>query len=305
MKILLTGSTGFIGNTFLRKAIAKGYKVGALILPELDVPKDLVKNENIVWLRGTLNEPPWDLIKEFEPEVCVHTAWITTPGIYLESPINYQLLEDSVKFITKAALISVKYAIVTGTCVEYAPSSLPLKEDESPINPVSTYAKCKHELHLRLLEDSKKLGFDMCWARIFYPYGIGEPPDKLCSYLIRKFMNNERVYLKSPNNVRDYIHVEDIAETLLLILEKHFSGTVNIGTGIGISVREIADLIAEYLRKPDLIDQPDKSEHDYIVADVTRLKSLGWKQKVSFKEGIQQLVEYYRNVINSQSVKNE
>jgi dTDP-6-deoxy-L-talose 4-dehydrogenase (NAD+) len=296
MKILLTGSTGFIGNTFLRKAIAKGHKVGALILPELNIPADIKENENITWLRGTLKEPPWEDIEKFNPEACVHTAWITTPGIYLESPVNYELLRDSVEFIKKTVSISIKYAVVTGTCAEYAPSNLPLNEDSSPINPTSTYARCKHELHLHLIEESKKFGFGICWARIFYPYGPGEPPDKLCSFLIRKFLNNERVYLKYPENIRDYIYIEDIADALLLILEKQFCGTINIGTGVGVSVRQIASLISAYLQKSGLIDLSETSEHDSIVADITKLKSLGWSHKVNIEDGIQRLIKYHTNL---------
>lgn len=299
MKVLLTGSTGFIGNAFLRKAIARGHKVGALILPELVIPKDLEKDENIVWMRGTLKNPPWELIEKFQPEACVHTAWITTPGIYLESPENYELLEDSLQFIMKAVSISTNYVLVTGTCLEYAQSYSPLKEDESEIKPESTYAKCKHELHVRLIEASKSMNFDLCWTRIFYPYGLGEHPEKLCSFLIRKLLYNDNVYIKYPENVRDYIYIDDLVAALILILEKRFTGTINIATGAGISVREIANMIANSLNKTHLLEQPPISlREDYIIADITKLKSLGWKQKVSMKEGIQKLIDYWTEVIN-------
>ena len=249
----------------------------------------------IKWFYGSLDSVSWDKIQSFAPQVCLHTAWITTPGIYLNSPENYFFLKSSLDFIKQAVNSGVQQVIVTGTCIEYKPSNTPLIEDKSPVEPETIYAKCKHQLHQELLVEAEKMNFHLCWARIFYPYGIGEHPDRLCSFIIRKLINNEKVVLKSPASTKDYIYIDDIAEALLILAEKQFSGTVNIGTGEGIAVREIAGLISTILDKKELIEEnPQDLPIDYTVADITRLKKLGWKQKINIKEGLNRLINHYR-----------
>lgn len=293
MNILLTGSTGFIGGRFLRLAIERGHTIIGLILPDLSIPEDLRNNDKVIWCPGSLSNVPWNHIKPLMPDVCVHTAWITTPGIYLESTENYKFLEDSLNFINSAIHIGISYVLATGTCIEYKPSKSPLKEDTSPVEPTTVYAKCKNQLRLQLEQHSKKMNYRFCWARIFYPYGVGEHPDRLCSSLIRKLSNNEKVFLKTPYSVKDYIYIDDLADALLTVLENRFSGIINIGSGIGISVLEIAELISQLLDKKGLIeksDTPDIDPYGYMVADVSRLKSLGWQQKISMKDGLQKML---------------
>ncbi|MGB9603083.1 MAG: NAD-dependent epimerase/dehydratase family protein [Verrucomicrobiia bacterium] len=294
-KILLTGSTGFIGNAFLRSAILKGYEIGALILPGLKIPEDLKHHPSVRWFVGSLNNLDWDEIAKFKPDVCLHTAWITTPGLYLHSPENYIFAKESLLFIEKAVKCGVETVIVTGTCIEYKKSNEPLNEDRSPIEPDTIYARCKHQLHQDLIIKSQEFGFNLAWARIFYPYGVGEHQDRLCSYIIRKLLNNEKVELKTPNSAKDYIYITDIAEGLLLIIERDFSGTINIGSGQAITVKEIAYLIGELMNKRHLIEESKQSEQpDCTVADIAKLKSLGWNQKVSIQNGLKMLIEHFQ-----------
>src|SRR5436309_3244628 len=86
MKILLTGPTGFIGSAFTRLALSRGHSVAGLIIPAEQVPAHLPPHPLLTWVRGTLDEAPWNDIKQFAADVCLHTAWVTAPGVYLESP---------------------------------------------------------------------------------------------------------------------------------------------------------------------------------------------------------------------------
>src|SRR6185503_1711084 len=103
-----------------------------------------------------------------------------------------------------------------------------------------------------------------------YPYGVGEHPARLCSTLIQKFRRGEKLVLKTPNSTKDYIYIEDLADAILLTVEKRFTGTINWGTGRGISVRAIADTLAGMLGRPELVEEISPVERDplgFVVAD--------------------------------------
>ncbi len=295
MKILLTGPTGFIGAAFTRLALFRGHSLAGLIIPSEQIPSHLPPHPNLTWFRGTLDEAPWPEIEKFQADVCVHTAWVTAPGVYLESPDNYKFLENSKTFLRKVNDLGTRHIVGLGTCIEYQISNHKLSEDTTPIVPTTTYSKCKDELRRTLEADAKTRGFKFCWARVFYPYGPREHPSRLCSAIIQKFSRGEKMILKTPDSTKDYIFIDDLAEALLTVVEKQFQGPINLGTGIGLSVREIAQTIGKLMHKEDLVGEVSPPEIDplgYVVADNSRLQGLGWSPKHNLQKGLEALLTF-------------
>ena len=293
MKILLTGATGFIGGAFLRQALSHGHQVAVLVRPERTTPANLPASENLLLVRGTLAEAPWKQIAAFQPEVCVHTAWITTPGVYLESPENERWRDESLKFFQQAREIDVRHWVSLGTCIEYQQSRQPMSEERTPIAPATTYARCKNELRLALAAEAARHGVTFCWSRVFYPYGPGEDPARLCSSIIQKLRRGERLELKTPDSTKDYIFIDDLAAALVTVMEKRFHGAINLGTGVGVSVREVAETLGDLLGQSGLISSANPPAADPlgdIVADAGKLHSLGWHRTVTLREGLGWLV---------------
>jgi UDP-glucuronate decarboxylase len=295
IKILLTGPSGFIGAAFTRLALSRGHSVAGLIIPSEQVPAHLPPHPNLSWFRGTLDEAPWPEIQQFKADVCVHTAWVTAPGVYLESPDNYKFLESSIKFLRKVNDLGTNQIVGLGTCIEYQISHQKLSEDSTPILPTTIYSKCKNELRQTLEADAKSRGFNACWPRVFYPYGPREHPSRLCTAIIQKFSRGEKMILKTPDSTKDYIFIEDLAQALLTVVEKQFTGPINLGTGLGISVREIAQTIGKLMGKEALVGEVSPPEIDplgYVVSDNSRLRSLGWTPKYDLEQGIQSLLKF-------------
>src|SRR5580765_7818840 len=130
-----------------------------MVIPAEPIPSDPPAGQDLTWLRGTLDAAPWSEIAAFAPDVCLHTAWITTPGIYLESPLNIQFKNDSLQFLSKVQQLGTNYIFSLGTCVEYRITSEPLSEEKTPVNPTTLYARCKDELRLALEAESRTRGF--------------------------------------------------------------------------------------------------------------------------------------------------
>jgi len=77
-------------------------------------------------------------------------------------------------------------------------------------------------------------------------------------------------------------------------VERRFAGTINLGTGVGVSVEHVARQLGALLGKPELIKpaaDPVPDPFPFVVADVRKLKSIGWQQKVFCEEGLRRLVE--------------
>jgi nucleoside-diphosphate-sugar epimerase len=293
VKILLTGPTGFIGSTFLRLALQSGHQVAGLVIPSEQVPSDLPPSRDLLWLRGTLDQAPWPEIASFRPDVCIHTAWITTPGVYLESPDNERFRDASFRFLKSVRESGTNHIVSLGTCVEYQITHEPLAEDKTPVLPTTLYARSKNELRLALEAEADADWFTCCWCRVFYPYGPREHPSRLCSSIIQKLARNETITLKTPNSTKDYIYIDDLASALLTVVEKHYAGIINLGTGIGVNVRQIAQTLGDLMSKRHLIEELDPPEVDplgYVVADVTRLQQLGWRPAHTLKQGLQNLI---------------
>jgi nucleoside-diphosphate-sugar epimerase len=293
MKILVTGATGFIGSAFSRLALSRGHSIGGMMLPTEKIPPGLEPRETVTWFKGTLAEPPWDEIEKFKADACIHFAWIATPGIYLESPENENYFHWSREFISRIREFGAQRIVAAGTCIEYRITAEKLSEDSTPIETTTTYSRWKNALRLALEDDSRKSGYRFAWARVFYPYGVGEHPARLCSSIIQRLERSETIELKTPKSTKDYIYIEDLASAFLTVLEKQFEGTVNLGTGIGITVKEIAQSLGEMMNRPELIREVNPPQIDplgYVVADSSKLRGLGWKPENDLRRGLEKLL---------------
>ena len=168
-----------------------------------------------------------------------------------------------------------------------------LAESTTPMEPVFPYARSKDALRRALEQDGGEFGFSFCWGRIFYPYGPGEHPERLCSSLARKLLRGERVVLRTPGSVKDYIFIEDLASAILTLVEGDVSGAVNLATGSGVTVRRVAETLGELVGAAGMIEAADPPLPDplpRVVANASRLRSLGWEPRVSLPDGLSQLV---------------
>jgi nucleoside-diphosphate-sugar epimerase len=295
MNLLLTGPTGFIGGAVLRQALSRGHRVTALLLPGESLPADVAASPALRVCRGTLAQPPWPELAAEPLETCLHTAWVTTPGVYLESPDNLLFFIWSCDFAREFFTRGGRHFMGLGSCAEYRPAPHPLSENTAALNDATRYARCKNHLRLELEAMAREFRATVCWGRVFYPFGIGEHPERLCSSLILKLARGEPVFIKTPHSTKDYIYIEDLAEAIVLALEWRCAGPLNLGTGQGIRVGWIADYLAALLQRPHLLrlaqDAPP-DPLDYMVADATRLRSLGWRPEVGLEEGLRRLCQH-------------
>ena len=147
----------------------------------------------------------------------------------------------------------VKRFVGVGTCFEYENSNLPLTV-ENPLKPSSPYAAAKVACYSFLSEYLQLKDVVFTWCRLFYLYGDGEDSRRLVPYIHAKIQANEVVELSAGNQIRDFLNVRDAADQIVSSFEAHKKGAVNICSGTGISVRELAENIADNYGRRDLLE---------------------------------------------------
>jgi nucleoside-diphosphate-sugar epimerase len=289
MRILLTGSVGFIGSAFRDLALQQGHTVGALVRPESR--SKLPSHPGTVPVIGSLADPDWDSIHRFAPELCVHAAWITTPGAYLNSPENQKLLDWSQTFLGKLIEQGVRKIVALGSCAEYFEPLASEGTQSASSGPPLEYVRCKRALHQWLEMQTQDQGVECSWGRVFYPYGPQEPEQKLCTALIRTIQRGETIELKTPHSIKDYIYVNDLASAILALAENPSGGEFDLGTGHGVAIQTVGSTIATLLDAPFSLQAPPEEEAtDVTVADAGRLRESGWQPKVSLTAGLKRLI---------------
>jgi nucleoside-diphosphate-sugar epimerase len=290
MKIFVTGATGFIGRAFCRVASERGHQVLALCRSA-----DSTLQQGIEKVTGTLAETPWGQVEHFSPDVVLHLAWVATPGVYLTSPENELWLKQSKTWFQKLSEIGVPHIAGTGTCIEYAASAEPLNEATSPLDPTFPYSQAKAALFDWLRDGG--LGYSQTWSwfRVFYPYGPGEHPNRIFSSLIAQLSAGKSLALRTPRSVKDYIYIDDVALAMCQAFESGATGAINIGTGLGAAINELAMRLAQLLSAdPALVQHATELAIDptpTVIADNHKLRSIGWSQRTSLDAGLQRLID--------------
>jgi dTDP-6-deoxy-L-talose 4-dehydrogenase (NAD+) len=287
MKIFVSGASGFVGRAFCQEALRRGHHILALSREPTAVQQALPEVEVA---RGSLADTPWDVVSSFAPEAVLHLAWIAEPGVYLGSPENETWLQQSKVWFQRLIDMDVAYLAGAGTCIEYAASSEPLREHDSPLAPQFPYSRAKAALFEWLqAQDSVAWG----WFRIFYPYGQGEHPNRFTSIMARQLREGKTLSINTPDSVRDYIEIRDVASAICLAMEARVTGPLNIGTGQGITISHLANGLASLLGAANELVQSNAGAGldpmPCIVADTARLKQLGWRPSVCLEDGLARL----------------
>lgn len=117
--------------------------------------------------------------------------------------------------------------------------------------------------------------------------------------VIRALLNGESAQCTEGKQIRDYLHVHDVASAVWAVSKSNLTGAVNIGSGQPVTVRTIVETIAELLEREDKVMfgalSTDPTEPPLLVADVRRLWShTGWEPAWQLKNGLRHAVSWWQ-----------
>jgi dTDP-glucose 4,6-dehydratase len=310
LRILATGGAGFIGSNFVRYAMRKNPDFEVRVFDKLTYAGNL---ENLVevagdrrysFVHGDITDDAavraaikgCDVVINFAAETHVDRS-IGDPGHFVQTDVYgaYILLEAS-KDLGIRRFIQISTDEVYGERMD-SPAT-----EESPLMPRNPYAASKAGGDRLAYSYWATYGLPVVITRCSNNYGPNQYPEKLIPLFTTNAIDDQPLPVYgSGRNIRDWIHVDDHAEALDLLVkaEGGVDGEVfNVAAENALDVLTITAKILRCLGKPDSLVRhvTDRQGHDrrYWLSSRKLREALGWRPVHTFETGIEQTVEWYR-----------
>ena len=241
MRISVTGATGFVGQHLVPCLLAHGHSVTALSRTRESFER--FDWHNLVeFIQCDVHRCEADTVRRLaESDIVIHLAWPGLPnyGDVFHFEDNYRASYDFLKALMESGL---RRLLVTGTCFEYGLQNGCLTE-EHPATPVNSYGIAKDFLRRSLEVIAQKLSVKLCWARLFYMYGVGQNANSLLAQLDAALLRGDTAFrMSGGEQLRDYLPVSAVADDLRCLAENDdATGVFNISSGKPTSVRNLVE----------------------------------------------------------------
>ena len=250
--ILLTGATGFVGRQVLRALAEHGCRVRVVVRLGKDIAPSSATEGIISSPDIFVESAAWWTDACRGVDTVIHVAWYAEPGQYLESPKNFDCLSGTLSLALGAAQAKVRRFVGIGTCFEYDLAADRLTVD-TPLKPSTPYSRAKATTFQQLSHLLPQNGVEFVWCRLFYLYGEGEDERRLVPYLRAKLKAGEPAELSSGTQIRDFLDVREAGRLIVQAALGTVQGPVNICSGAGVTVRALAEQIADEYGRRDLL----------------------------------------------------
>ena len=296
--VLITGGAGYLGSVLAEVLINKGYKVTILdnLIYKQTSVAPFVYNPNFNFILGDVTDE-----STLKPLVESHDVIIPLAAIVgmpackaqpeLTVKVNYEQVKNITQWVTKNQMV-----LIPNTNSQYG-SSTEIITEESPFKPLSLYAETKCDAEKAVLDSGN--GIALRLATVF-GMSYRMRMDLLVNDFVYKSLENGYLVLFESHFVRNYIHVRDIANTFLFMIENYEkcnNNAFNVGlTSANCTKLELAETIQKYI--PDLVIvennfKQDFDQRNYIVSNA-KLENQGWAPTFTLDKGIQELIKGYQ-----------
>jgi len=297
MKVLVTGGAGYIGSVTVEMLLDAGHEV--IIFDNFERGHRAALDARASLIEGDLRNQAAieSAMQEANPEAVIHFAAYALVGESMAMPEKY--FDNNVKggINLAGAMLKngVKRIIFSSTCATYGqPKEIPIKES-TPQHPTNPYGESKLMFEKILAWYERIHGLRAVFLRYFNACGasvkFGEdhtPETHLIPNILKVALGQEQALKIFGNDydtpdgacVRDYIHIEDLAQAHILALTAKQTGAFNLGTGTGYSVQEVLETSRQITGKKITAKILPRRPGDpaRLVADASKAGAiLGWR----------------------------
>jgi len=303
-KILVTGGTGLIGRPLVEMLLAQGAKVTIVSLDDASrAPK------GSAFVKADLREFASCMEVCTGQEIVFQLAGVKgSPAMTSKRPASFFVptMQFSINMMEAARRSGVERFLFTSSVGVYSPAEVFYEDDvwktfPSPNDRFAGWAKRMGELQA----EAYKIEYGWDKISIVRPANVYGPYDNFDSEnamvipsLIRRVVEGEKPLSVwgDGSPIRDFIHARDVARGMLLAVEKGISDPINLGSGSGVTIKQVAEMVAKHAPsgKVDIVWDTDKPKGDAKrLMDMTRAASYGFKCEVGIEEGIKETIAWY------------
>jgi UDP-glucuronate 4-epimerase len=304
-EVLITGGAGFIGY-HLQKNLVENYKIHAIDLLSSDNKVGLQRANLLQHIsKGNILENFLEGAKAI-PKVLVHLAAETGISGSLNNPQKYfkTNVEGTFNVLEQCRKKRVQYLIYASSSSVYEPNQAVMPENAATNRQLSFYGTTKKMKEVMVENYCKQFGITAIGLRFFTVYGSYTRTDMAAYKFMKSIQNGEKITLYNQGDVyRDFTHVSDVVHTIQLLIEKIQSEPrgshqiFNVGQGNPIAVKKYADLIAENLGLPLMVQSAPlpSNELSSTNADASKLfEYTGFKPKCTVEQGIKEMTDWFK-----------
>ncbi|MCQ2005414.1 NAD-dependent epimerase/dehydratase family protein [Rhizobium sp. NRK18] len=254
-RILLTGGSGFVGRQIAAALQAQGHDLVLVLRPgSSDRIAGIAASARVIETADLFAESlEWWQDACVDVDVVVHAAWHVVPGQFYSSPINFNCVIGSLRLAQGAVAAGVRHFVGIGTCMEYRLPSEHL-EVTAPLEPSTVYSASKLGLFHMLQHYFAATGTAFSWCRLFHLYGEHESSGRLVPYLRKQLGTGEVAKLSAGTQIRDFLDVTEAGRMIARVVESGQQGAINICSGQPVTIRQMAERIADEYGRRDLLE---------------------------------------------------
>ena len=295
--ILIIGGTGFIGYHFAKKCLTKGWQIASISSRKPKKTRYLPRVKYIIC----------DITKKrsLKQKVRKSFNYVVNLGGYVDHSNKKKTFEShyvGCKNLTEIFIKKMPIAFIQmGSSVEYGNSSSPQKESvKCSLKSIkSIYGKAKLLSSRYMIDLYKKKNFPSVVLRLYLAYGPKQDMNRFLPIIIDGCIKNKKFPCSTGNQLRDFIHVDDVVDAIIKSLKnKNAKGQIiNIGSGKPGKIKDIINHVKKIskggfpqfgkikLRKDEILK---------IYPNIKKAKNIiNWKPKISFDKGLKSTIKFY------------
>ncbi len=311
-RILVIGGTGFIGSNLARYFQRHGEDI-YIVSRGIDNfwrIKDIMDTLSFLKCDLLSFKEVEKILNEVKPDVVINSSG-TVRGFRLDDQNNVvdQNLIATINLTNAFVKSEAEVFINSGTAYEYG-SIKGVIDESSNGHPIGLYGITKKASSEYVYNVAKKYQKKMFTARIFTPFGPLDTGNRLIPYVIASTIKGTRVKIMQPTSIRDFIYIDDVSRAFDTIIKASkdmpYGEIINVGTGIPTSIRDLVELIQSIMGEKTAVDYEEIINQDdatSLCARNDRLKSLGWRNEKSLKEGLINTINWFHEFYDSQQNK--
>lgn len=291
--VLITGGLGFIGSHIINALREKTeHKIVAY-----DVQSPDSEKRNVIMVRGDIFDSA-KLQKTMHDQAIsrvIHmVGFASIPGCSERPSASFRLNVSSVHSILEAMrLCDVERLIFPSTAAVYGVTNGPQVSEKAVPCPTTVYGCHKLAAEMLIRAYAESYGFKPTILRLFNVYGDLDKEQGMISQSLRKAIAGEPIVVNGGDQLRDFVLLNDVVNAFVKSLNdaRDYRTAINVGSGVGVSIREIAEMITQSFPNVEISFKPARKGEYSIYADVSRMKTVLGCEAITPSVGIPRFIE--------------